>query len=77
MLCAFIRLYLSLLHFNVSRPASRINPKATLLRQSVVVSSFDRFRGGSYELPISTPVMKTNTPPKPTCNAAEIHGVSM
>ena len=27
--------------------------------------------------PINIPVMNTSTPPKPTCNAAETHGVSM
>ncbi|MEY2394066.1 MAG: hypothetical protein QOF94_411 [Acidobacteriaceae bacterium] len=30
-----------------------------------------------YELPISTPVIKTRTPPRPTCNAADTVGVSM
>jgi len=31
----------------------------------------------SYELPISTPVMNTSTPPSPTCSAAVTQGVSM
>jgi len=30
-----------------------------------------------YELPISTPVMNTSTPPSPTCSAAVTQGVSM
>jgi hypothetical protein len=30
-----------------------------------------------YDFPIKTPVMNTSTPPSPTCNAAEIQGVSM
>jgi hypothetical protein len=30
-----------------------------------------------YDFPIRTPVMKTSTPPKPTCSAAETQGVSM
>lgn len=31
----------------------------------------------SYELPISTPVINTRTPPRPTCRAAVTQGVSM
>lgn len=30
-----------------------------------------------YELPISTPVIKTSAPPSPTCNAADTVGVSI
>ena len=31
----------------------------------------------TYELPISTPVINTSTPPSPTCSAAVTQGVSM
>jgi hypothetical protein len=36
-----------------------------------------RARAQVHDLPISTPVMNTSTPPKPTCRAAETQGVSM
>jgi len=46
-------------------------------RESRKTTKRKGFNLARYELPISTPVMKTSAPPKPTCNAAETVGVSI
>jgi len=60
---------------NLRLPICNCRLKNHLARFSIRKSAIVNRK--SYELPISTPVTNTSTPPSPTCSAAVTHGVSM